>query len=285
MDDTPRSIPVGATTITVVNVGDIKFNLGKMLKVPESDREISQHIESLHRSESFPSQSVHIALADASIVVDPGDYTAFADTPFAQPGYQPPPDLLAQLQMRAILPEDVTHVVITHAHFDHYSAITIERDGKMMPIFPNARYFLQRADWENPELQQEQQNPDSQDSRTLGVLHKLGLLELVDGRNELVPGLQLIHAPGESPGHQIVRVHSQGQTLYCLGDLYHSTVEAEHPTWMAGWNNRETMVRSRHALAEAALAENALLIAAHIPTVGRLESTASGVRWRPIELS
>src|SRR5712691_11804399 len=107
MDDTLRSIPVSATTITVVNVGDIKFNLGKMLKVPESDREISQHIESLHRSESFPSQSVHIVLAGASIVVDPGDYTAFADTPFAQPGYQPPPELLDKLKMRAILKEDI----------------------------------------------------------------------------------------------------------------------------------------------------------------------------------
>ena len=33
-----------------------------------------------------------------------------------------------------------------------------------------------------------------------------------------------------------------------------------------------------YALVEAALAENALLVAAHMP-VGRLERTASGVRW------
>ena len=51
------------------------------------------------------------------------------------------------------------------------------------------------------------------------------------------------------------------------------------PTWMATWDDVHTNTTSRLALAEAALAENALLIATHIPGIGRLEHTATGARW------
>jgi hypothetical protein len=48
---------------------------------------------------------------------------------------------------------------------------------------------------------------------------------------------------------------------------------------MATWDDVHTNTASRLALAEAALAENALLVATHIPGIGRLERTATGARW------
>jgi glyoxylase-like metal-dependent hydrolase (beta-lactamase superfamily II) len=123
---------------------------------------------------------------------------------------------------------------------------------------------------------------EAAESRTFGVLHQCGLLELVEGNRALTPAVQLIAAPGESAGHQVVRFHSEGQTLYCLGDLYHHLVEVEQPTWMATWANPETTLTSRHALAEAALAENALLVAAHMP-IGRLQRTTTGITWVEVE--
>ncbi len=90
---------------------------------------------------------------------------------------------------------------------------------------------------------------------------------------------QILPAPGETPGHQIVRVRSAGRTLYCLGDLYHHPVEVEQPTWAAHWNDRAAALASRQALVAAALAEDALLVATHIPGVGRLTKTDDGVQW------
>src|SRR5207248_871050 len=200
-------------------------------------------------------------------------------SPYAPPHYQPPPGLIDQLLEQNIRPEGITHLVITHAHFDHYAGVTTRRDGQAVPCFPHARCYLGKADWNNPETQEALQNPDSEDSRTFGVLQQLGLLELVDGDRELVPGVQIIAAPGESDGHQIVRIHSGGQTLYCLGDLYHHPVEVEQPSWMAQWANTDANLASRHSLTEAALAENALLIATHIPTIGRLARSETGVTW------
>ena len=110
------------------------------------------------------------------------------------------------------------------------------------------------------------------------MLHKQGLLELVESDIEVTPEVRIIRAPGESPGHQIVRVHSQGQTFYSMGDLFHHPAEVEHPAWMVKWANASANLMSRQVLIKAALQENALLLAAHMP-IGRIEGTFEHPRW------
>lgn len=278
-NSTPRTISLGEATITVINAGNMILKLSEEMNVPESEWR-PRYSTAFEKPLPFPSQSVHIALPDVSILVDANNYAVAVPpgSPYLPPGYQPPPSLLDQLLEKGIRPQDITHLVITHAHFDHYVGTTTKHDGQYLPTFPNARCYLGRADWDDPEMQKSLQDPDSIDSRTFGVLHQHGLLELVEGNRILTPAVQIIAAPGESPGHQLVRVHSGGQTLYCLGDLYHHSIEVEQPTWMATWANPVTNISSRHALVEAALSEDALLVAAHMP-VGHLQSTPTGIKW------
>src|SRR5579863_2621747 len=253
---TPRALPLGDATITIINAGDMMVDMAEEMNAPESAWR-PLYGSTFEGSMPYLSQSVHIALPGASILVDANDYALAIslDASYLPPDYTPPPGVVEQLLSRGIRPEDITHLVITHAHFDHYAGTTLERNGSYVPRFPNARVFLGRADWDHPETQEALRDPDSLDSRTLGVLHKLGMLELVDGDLELAPAVRIIAAPGESPGHQLVRVHSQGQTLYCLGDLFHHPVEVEQPAWMAKWADASTNLTSRQALIKAALQE------------------------------
>jgi glyoxylase-like metal-dependent hydrolase (beta-lactamase superfamily II) len=275
-----RTIPLGNATITVFNVGDFTWKLAEKLNI--SDSEWRPHYAALfERPLLFPTQSIHLALPEASVLVDPSGHDLPPDPFSVPPDYRQPPDLGSQLFESGISAKGITHLVITHAHFDHYAYVTVEHDGEDVPRFPFARCFLQRIEWERPEIQQALQDPHSNESRTLGVLYKRGLLEFVEGDFDLLPGMRIIAAPGETPGHQIVRVHSEDQTLYCLGDLYHHLAEVEHPNWMVQWKDEETNLCSRRALMNAAIAENALLIAAHIP-LGRLEPSESGVRWKAV---
>lgn len=275
----PHTIPLGDVTITIINVGDMMVDMGEELAVPETTWR-PLYGASFAGPRPFPSQCVHIALPNASILVDAGDYTLAItlDPSYLPPAYVPPPGIVEQLQSQGTRPQDITHLIITHAHFDHYDGTTIERDGTHVPRFPNARVYLGRADWDNPETQRDLLDPDSLESSTFGVLHKLGLLELVEGDLQVAPEVRIIPAPGESPGHQLVRIHSQGQTLYCLGDLFHHPAEVEHPAWMVKWANAPANLSSRQALINAALQENALLLAAHMP-IGRVEGTPEHPRW------
>jgi glyoxylase-like metal-dependent hydrolase (beta-lactamase superfamily II) len=174
---------------------------------------------------------------------------------------------------------EIAHVIITHAHFDHFNGVTQELEGTHVPCFPNARHYLGSADWESADMRTALQDTRSLESHTVGILRQKRLLELVKGNFSVESEVEIIAAPGETPGHQIVRVCSEGQTLYCLGDLYHDPIEVEHPEWMVSWANADANRISRRALTDAALAENALLVATHIPTIGHLERAASGVAW------
>ena len=274
MTESLPSFQLGAATVTIVDVGELLYRLADWLIVPASER-----TDELTRPLRFPTQCVHIRSPGASTLVDAGAYLVAPDSPHAVPGYQPPPGLGEALAAAGIAPESIDQVIITHGHHDHINGLTRERDGQPAPCFPNARHYFGRADWD--QAQAALQNPGSVESRTLGALHRAGLLELTEGRRDLGGGVAIIAAPGESPGHQIVRVDLEGRVLYCVGDIYHHPLEIEHPDWVAQWAEPAASRASRRALAEAALAEEALLVATHIAGVGRLRRAGGGCAWEP----
>jgi glyoxylase-like metal-dependent hydrolase (beta-lactamase superfamily II) len=274
-----RTVQLGAVTITVINVGDIQVPYDEWLNVSPEERSLYD-MAKLMGLVHMPIQCYHVALPGTSILVDASSYDFRHDHPWVIPEYQPPPGLLAGLAQANVQPDEITHVIITHGHFDHYNGTTYRERGNYMPCFPNARHHFGRADWD--QLQPELQDPHSDASHTLAVLQRQGLLNLIEGDYQLSDGIQIISAPGESPGHKIVRIHAGEQTLYLLGDLYHHTIEVEHPRWMLQWNDVDANYRSRQTLTKAALPEQALLFATHIPTVGRLQQTDAGLIWEVV---
>lgn len=277
---------LGQAAITVFRSAGFRAPLRELMAVPESDRTL-ELIRLLDAPATFPCWSIHIALGPSSVLVDPGRFIAPPDDPWWLPAAEIPPDISQQLPAAGIDPASVTHVVITHVHDDHYGGAWCgEGPGMgpgMGPCFPNARHHLSRADWECADFREWLADPESSAYQILGQLHNRGLIDLADGAQTLSEGIDLLPAPGETPGHQIVRIHSQGQTLYCLGDLYHHLLEVGRPDWVAEWTDAAAAGRSRAMLVERALAEDALLIATHIPAPGRLRRTPTGVEWRAVE--
>lgn len=275
-----RQIKLGQATVTVINLGDIYLPLAGYLGVPETDLASRRDLHGLADQTTLPILGVHIQLPHTSLLVDAGIYDVETDPDYALPDYTPPPALVDQLLEAGIGLDTIEHVIITHRHWDHFNGTTHEVDGQILPRFPNATYYLGRPDWERAE--QPLQDPNSLESRTLKVLHQRGVLQLVDGDVDVVAGITIFAAPGETRGHQIVRVQSESETLYCLGDLYHHPVEFTQPDLKVSWANAETIMASRQALTTRALDENALLVATHIPAIGRLRATAKGVDWETV---
>lgn len=281
--DTSGMIAVGDARVTILNAGNLVLRLAEEMAVSEAVWRPA-HADDFDQRRLFPSQSVFIAHPAVNVLVDINDYpaTVAPDSPYLPPGYTPPPGIVEQLTAMGVRPEEITHVVITHAHWDHFAGTTRRADGGYEPAFPHARYYLGAADWTNAETQVALQDAESLEARTLGTLRERGLLELVDGDRAIAGGIELRHTPGESPGHQVVRVHSRGETLYVLGDVFHDPVEAEHPEWMVTWADPPAMRATRQWLMAEALTEDALLIAAHIPGVGRLARESAGIRWTAV---
>lgn len=274
---------VGEARVTILNAGDMRLLLSRELEVPEALWR-PQYADLFERPGVCPSLSIYIEYQDVRALVDINDYraTMTPDSQYALAGYTPPPPIPAQLASLGARPEDITHVVITHAHWDHYAGTTLPVEVGYAPTFPRARYYLGAADWVDAEVQTALQDQTSLEARTLGVLHQGDMLHLVEQPETIGEGIEILPARGETPGHQIVRVRSAGETLYIVGDLFHHAIEVKHPDWMVGWADAATMQTTRHRVLQDALADHALLIASHIATPGRITRAGDGFLWSEV---
>jgi glyoxylase-like metal-dependent hydrolase (beta-lactamase superfamily II) len=128
--------------------------------------------------------------------------------------------------------DHVETVVITHVHRDHIGG-TVTSDGT--PAFPNARYLLQAAD-RDALLSEARESEEAArlEDRLLRPLDDAGVLDLLDGDHALADGIDLHPAPGHTPGHQVVRVASQGRRALVSGDAWKHPLQLAHPDWPSG---------------------------------------------------
>lgn len=275
---------VGAARVTPLNAGDLRLRLAEEMAVPEEVWR-PRYADLFEAVSACPSLSALVELGEMRLLVDANDYraTVTPGSEYAIADYTPPPDIPTQLAALGVSTGDITHVVITHAHWDHFAGLTTPTAGGVALTYPNARHYFGGADWRADETQAALADPTSLEARTLGAVHAAGTLTLVDAREELAEGVAILPAPGETPGHQLVRVASGGQTLYIIGDLLHHPIEVEYPDWMVTWAEPASMRESRRWLLADALAERALVVAAHFALPGHIEQADDGgMRWAPV---
>ncbi|ETK34708.1 MBL fold metallo-hydrolase [Microbispora sp. ATCC PTA-5024] len=180
--------------------------------------------------------------AGRTVLVDTG--IGGADSPAAS--WAPVPGrLLGELAAAGHDPADVDAVVLTHLHSDHASGCV--SDGA--PVFPAARYVVQRAelDWVRGPMREQV------------VVPLRDRLQIVDGDAGLFPGVRLLHTPGHTPGHQCVEVGD----VVMSGDVVLHPVQLADPTVRYLYDeDPEEAVRTRTALVSRAR----VLAPGHFPT-------------------
>jgi glyoxylase-like metal-dependent hydrolase (beta-lactamase superfamily II) len=226
-------------------------------------------------------QDVLVRTPDFTVLVDAGAYDIMPSESYAVPGYSPPPSLDERLAALGVAPESVKHVVFTHRHFDHINGAVVHGpDGSARPLFPNARHCIQKADWEYALTKIADLN--TRLGRTFSVLQPAGLVEVIEGDVDLGHGVRILAAPGETPGHQCVRVESEGQVAFLVGDMIHHAGEVAHTGFMVDWADEASNVASRRRIYEAAADEEALMIASHIPQAGRFSQVDGKPVWTDV---
>ncbi len=272
--------PLGDVTVTAINDG----SLASPVELTVAEEVWRQEIDA--DAEGKVPADTHVLLVqsdDATILIDAG-----FDEPGSSweqqyeeewPGSVRTPGVVAGLASVGVKPQDITHILITHVHFDHVVGLAAERDGRLVPRYPNARVVLGRADWENPP--EEHLGPEQR--VRIGAVAEAGLLDLLDREREIVPGVRMIPMPGESPGHSVIRISSGRETLYAVGDLFHYAAEVAHPDWMVPWADPEQMAASRRKLLDDVVSTDALVVFSHeiFPPWGRIvQNEGHGFRWQ-----
>ena len=176
------------------------------------------------------------------------------------------PPLYDSLKAQGLTAEDIHMVINTHLHFDHCGGNTMHDDGALVPAFPKAKYFVQRGEYEDAARANERTRASYRKENFTPIAH-VNQWEFLDGDTELAPGISVVVTDGHTKHHQCVKIESEGETAFYLGDLIPTVSHLPLP-YIMGYDlyPMQTLETKRWVL-ERAFEENWLLIFEHDPKV------------------
>ena len=188
-------------------------------------------------------------------------------------------------------PGEIDSVLITHAHPDHVGG---DADAEDRLVFPNARYPRAKRVGlldVGRSFDGRRSGPHGMSSNLIATARKAldaitGRVTLVQGDEEVAPGIRLGSTPGHTPGHMMVTIAAGSQTVYHISDLVVHPLFVEHPEWAPAIDmdaGQANAVRRRF-FARAA-AENAARLRpsprGRFPNLGRIAQWVNAWQWQP----
>lgn len=140
--------------------------------------------------------------------------------------------LLENLAAEGVRPEDVTMVLLSHLHMDHVGGATRLAGDEVIPAFPNARFVVQRREWEDA-LHNRSHMRTSYRLENLQPLQASGRLDLLHGDEDVAPGVSVRVTGGHTPGHHVVFFRSRGETGLFAADICPTVAHLRGPYTMA----------------------------------------------------
>ena len=282
-----KRFQLGDLELTIVSDGHQRMQPAHPIFAPFADQQIIEQLLSDNfRPTDFVDLSLHILLIrkdEQLIMIDTG--LGCIESTGGK--------LLQALAAAGFEAENITDIIITHAHRDHIGGLT-NRNGNL--TFSNARIYIAKAEFDfwTANVQDFTKSPMKDDITVIagmvnGIKH---ILTLVDHRIRLIePGeilfncIRLIAAPGHTPGHMLVDIFSGDEQLLHIADIAHSDVLLfAHPEWGFSFDTDfEQAVTTRRTIFNELAESNALALAYHLPWpgLGRVNQKATGFEWVP----
>ncbi len=138
------------------------------------------------------------------------------------------------LQAAGVEPEEITHVIASHCHWDHIGGATREKEGRLVPLCPKARHFAPRVEIERA-LHPDSARRASYREQDVGPLLEAGILSAVQGTVEITPGIRLHELGGHSEGVSVITIgdESSADCAIFWSDVVPTTHHIQPPYIMA----------------------------------------------------
>lgn len=203
--------------------------------------------------------------------------------------------LEANLRASGVTPEQVTHVILTHAHLDHMGGLKTSWEANAgAPRFPNARLVASRAEhdfWTSaaPDLSG-LRVPDDFKKRFLALGAATfesfkGATDLVQPGDRILPGIEILGAPGHTPGHICVLVRDGDASLLHMADVaHHFLLVFARPEWSPIYDADPARAEAtRRRIFDMAAMERLNVVGYHMPWpgVGNIRRGGNGYEWLP----
>lgn len=258
-----QSLLIGNCQLFFLHDGAFSIDCGALFGiVPKMIWEKLVQADEMNRCE-ISSNPLLVKTPEHRILIDPGLGDKYTDKMRFIYNIKKDHAIEQSLSAIGLKPEDIDIVIATHLHFDHIGAGTkANQDGKIVPTFPNAKYYFQRGEWE------EALNPDERTKATyfkenLLPLQEHGLVELIDGDVQILSNIRVEKTGGHTKHHQMVIIESEGKTAVYPGDILPSTFHLPIPYVMALDLYPVEVMEAKRKLYQRAIDGNWLVIIDH----------------------
>lgn len=183
--------------------------------------------------------------------------------------------------------EDISSVVISHLHVDHVGWMTKKTDSGWRPVFGNAQHLVSHREvayWTSDVGQTAMARTGNYYLDSVQPLIDDDLVSFVEDGHEIGECVELIAAPGHTPGNMCVRVKGSKGSLLLGGDLMHHPLQMVLPDSSTRYcvNPVQAAQTRRHFLERLTHTEE-VLQTAHFAGIsaGRVFHNGSGYGLRP----
>lgn len=213
------------------------------------------------------------------VLIDTGCGFKYSSRELKIYGIQHERTVLSDLDRLGVAPSDIDFVINTHLHFDHCGGNTGHKDGGLAASFPNATYVVQRQEFEDAAHPSERTQASYFQENWKPLLDR-GQVDLLDGQHTVCEGVECVPTPGHTLGHQSVKIQSDEETIFFLGDLCPTSAHVPLP-WIMSYDLYPAVtLETRKELYNQAIREGWMLFFEHDPgtLLGRL-TEKDGKYW------
>lgn len=161
--------------------------------------------------------------------------------------------------------ENITHMVLTHLHFDHAGgAVLYDENNNLVPAFPNAKYYISEKNWDAG-LNPSPRDRASYIKENYILLKEYGQLELVPENSNIIDGIDTYTVNGHTYGQQLIKISDNNDTLVFCSDLIPLESHLKLP-WIMGYDlNAALTLKEKKEFLDLAYKNNWLLFFYHDP--------------------